>query len=155
MTINRYCAFFSILAITTKPIPDAVPPEVREWLASTFTRQLVTTRKRTEEKPKFRTVAHAIRAGKWEFSSYEHFTTTHNAKYCQLLGMLKFFGLKFKIYLFICYAHVGIFVDRIYRRVSSTAMLQFPPDVVKVLKVSWIALLFDKEATLCVATFSK
>lgn len=72
--------------------PDAVPPEVREWLASTFTRQLVTTRKRTEEKPKFRTVAHAIRA--------------------------------------------GIFVDRIYRRVSSTAMLQFPPEVVKVLKVS-------------------
>lgn len=71
--------------------PDAVPPEVREWLASTFTRQLVTTRKRTEEKPKFRTVAHAIRA--------------------------------------------GIFVDRIYRRVSSTAMLQFPPDVLKVLKV--------------------
>lgn len=72
--------------------PDAVPPEVREWLASTFTRQLVTTRKRTEEKPKFRTVAHAIRA--------------------------------------------GIFVDRIYRRVSSTAMLQFPPEVVKVLKVN-------------------
>ncbi|XP_055298808.1 dual specificity calcium/calmodulin-dependent 3',5'-cyclic nucleotide phosphodiesterase 1-like isoform X1 [Sitodiplosis mosellana] len=70
--------------------PDAVPPEVREWLASTFTRQLVTTRKRTEEKPKFRTVAHAIRA--------------------------------------------GIFVDRIYRRVSSTAMLQFPTEVVKVLK---------------------
>lgn len=73
--------------------PDAVPPEVREWLASTFTRQLVTTRKRTEEKPKFRTVAHAIRA--------------------------------------------GIFVDRIYRRVSSTAMLQFPPEVVKVLKVNF------------------
>lgn len=65
---------------------------MREWLASTFTRQLVTTRKRTEEKPKFRTVAHAIRA--------------------------------------------GIFVDRIYRRVSSTAMLQFPPEVVKVLKVN-------------------
>lgn len=73
--------------------PDAVPPEVREWLASTFTRQLVTTRKRTEEKPKFRTVAHAIRA--------------------------------------------GIFVDRIYRRVSSTAMLQYPPEVAKVLKVSF------------------
>ena len=74
--------------------PDAVPPEVREWLASTFTRQLVTTRKRTDEKPKFRTVAHAIRA--------------------------------------------GIFVDRIYRRVSSTALLQFPPEVVKVLKVSYL-----------------
>lgn len=77
--------------------PDAVPPEVREWLASTFTRQLVTTRKRTEEKPKFRTVAHAIRA--------------------------------------------GIFVDRIYRRVSSTAMLQFPPEVVKVLKVKICSIL--------------
>ncbi|GLG95987.1 Calcium/calmodulin-dependent 3',5'-cyclic nucleotide phosphodiesterase 1 [Gryllus bimaculatus] len=43
--------------------PDAVPHEVREWLASTFTRQLATTRRSTDEKPKFRTVAHAIRAG--------------------------------------------------------------------------------------------
>uniref|UniRef100_A0A182WGB1 Phosphodiesterase n=1 Tax=Anopheles minimus TaxID=112268 RepID=A0A182WGB1_9DIPT len=70
--------------------PDAVPPEVREWLASTFTRQLATTRKKSDEKPKFRSVAHAIRA--------------------------------------------GIFVDRIYRRVSSTALMQFPPEVVRVLK---------------------
>ncbi|XP_044744067.1 calcium/calmodulin-dependent 3',5'-cyclic nucleotide phosphodiesterase 1-like isoform X3 [Chrysoperla carnea] len=70
--------------------PDAVPPEVREWLASTFTRQLATTRRKADEKPKFRSVAHAIRA--------------------------------------------GIFVDRIYRRVSSSAMMQFPPEVVKVLK---------------------
>ncbi|XP_033149438.1 calcium/calmodulin-dependent 3',5'-cyclic nucleotide phosphodiesterase 1 isoform X5 [Drosophila busckii] len=70
--------------------PDAVPPEVREWLASTFTRQMATTRSRTDEKPKFRSVAHAIRA--------------------------------------------GIFVDRIYRRVSSTALMEFPPDVVKMLK---------------------
>lgn len=73
--------------------PDAVPPEVREWLASTFTRQLATTRKKSDEKPKFRSVAHAIRA--------------------------------------------GIFVDRIYRRVSSTALMQFPPEVVRVLKVSF------------------
>lgn len=71
--------------------PDAVPPEVREWLASTFTRQLATTKKRSDEKPKFRSVAHAIRA--------------------------------------------GIFVDRIYRRVSSTTLMQFPPEVVTVLKV--------------------
>ncbi|XP_073986810.1 dual specificity calcium/calmodulin-dependent 3',5'-cyclic nucleotide phosphodiesterase 1A-like isoform X4 [Rhodnius prolixus] len=70
--------------------PDAVPPEVREWLASTFTRQLGTTRRRADEKPKFKSVAHAIRA--------------------------------------------GIFVDRIYRRVTSTALLQFPAEVVKVLK---------------------
>lgn len=72
--------------------PDAVPPEVREWLASTFTRQLATTRRKADEKPKFRSVAHAIRA--------------------------------------------GIFVDRIYRRVTNTALMQFPPEVVKVLKVS-------------------
>jgi hypothetical protein len=72
--------------------PDAVPPEVREWLASTFTRQLATTRRKSDEKPKFRSVAHAIRA--------------------------------------------GIFVDRIYRRVSNTTLMQFPPDVVRVLKVS-------------------
>lgn len=78
--------------------PDAVPPEVREWLASTFTRQLATTRKKSDEKPKFRSVAHAIRA--------------------------------------------GIFVDRIYRRVSSTALMQFPPEVVKVLKVNICANFF-------------
>lgn len=43
---------------------DAVPPEVRAWLASTFTRQLSTShRKPGEDKPKFRSVAQAIRAG--------------------------------------------------------------------------------------------
>lgn len=71
--------------------PDAVPPEVREWLASTFTRQLATPKRKADEKPKFRSVAHAIRA--------------------------------------------GIFVERISRRVTSSALMQFPPDVVKVLKV--------------------
>lgn len=70
--------------------PDAVPPEVREWLASTFTRQLGTTRRRSDEKPKFRSVAHAIRA--------------------------------------------GIFVDRMYRRVGHAALMQFPAEVVRVLK---------------------
>ncbi|KAL5237763.1 hypothetical protein ACI65C_005173 [Semiaphis heraclei] len=43
--------------------PDAVPQEVREWLASTFTRQMACTRRKGEEKPKFKSVAHAIRAG--------------------------------------------------------------------------------------------
>lgn len=90
-----FCIIFRRLADEDDELsevqPDAVPPEVREWLASTFTRQLATTRKKSDEKPKFRSVAHAIRA--------------------------------------------GIFVDRIYRRVSSTALMQFPPEVVKVLKV--------------------
>ncbi|KAL9926166.1 phosphodiesterase 1c isoform 3-T5 [Glossina fuscipes fuscipes] len=70
--------------------PDAVPAEVREWLASTFTRQMATSRRKNDDKPKFRTVAHAIRA--------------------------------------------GIFVDRMYRRVNTTTLLQFPEDVVKTLK---------------------
>ncbi|XP_026816412.1 calcium/calmodulin-dependent 3',5'-cyclic nucleotide phosphodiesterase 1-like isoform X2 [Rhopalosiphum maidis] len=43
--------------------PDAVPQEVRDWLASTFTRQMACTRRKGEEKPKFKSVAHAIRAG--------------------------------------------------------------------------------------------
>lgn len=43
---------------------DAVPPEVRAWLASTFTRQIGSHRKPGEtDKPKFRSVAQAIRAG--------------------------------------------------------------------------------------------
>ncbi|KAK7573441.1 hypothetical protein V9T40_010632 [Parthenolecanium corni] len=81
--------------------PDAVPPEVREWLASTFTRQLATSRRKTDEKPKFRSVAHAIRA--------------------------------------------GIFVDRMYRRVTSATIMQFPDDVVRVLKTldEWSFDIFD------------
>ncbi|XP_074602242.1 phosphodiesterase 1c isoform X4 [Brevipalpus obovatus] len=43
--------------------PDAVPTEVREWLASTFTRNNAAQKRRSEEKPKFRSVANAIRAG--------------------------------------------------------------------------------------------
>ncbi|KAI3409991.1 hypothetical protein GPALN_006357 [Globodera pallida] len=40
--------------------PEAVPDEVREWLTATFTRQAVQTRR---EKPKFKSVANAIRTG--------------------------------------------------------------------------------------------
>ncbi|XP_074101918.1 dual specificity calcium/calmodulin-dependent 3',5'-cyclic nucleotide phosphodiesterase 1-like [Cotesia typhae] len=43
--------------------PNAVPTEVREWLTSTFTRQLANVKRRKEDKPKFRAVAQAIRAG--------------------------------------------------------------------------------------------
>ena len=43
--------------------PDAVPTEVRDWLALTFTRSMSNNKRRGEEKPRFRSVAHAIRAG--------------------------------------------------------------------------------------------
>ncbi|XP_055331385.1 dual specificity calcium/calmodulin-dependent 3',5'-cyclic nucleotide phosphodiesterase 1A-like isoform X8 [Paramacrobiotus metropolitanus] len=69
--------------------PHAVPNEVREWLASTFTRKLSVV-KRPSEKPKFRSVANAIRA--------------------------------------------GIFVERIYRRMSSSQVLHIPPKIVMQLR---------------------
>ncbi|KAG1681390.1 Calcium/calmodulin-dependent 3',5'-cyclic nucleotide phosphodiesterase 1 [Nymphon striatum] len=70
--------------------PSLVPSEVREWLASTFTRQTETLKRRSEDKPRFRSVANAIRA--------------------------------------------GIFVDRIYRRMSSSVGPQIPANVVPLLK---------------------
>nr|XP_014345549.1 PREDICTED: calcium/calmodulin-dependent 3',5'-cyclic nucleotide phosphodiesterase 1A isoform X2 [Latimeria chalumnae] len=42
---------------------DAVPAEVRDWLASTFTKKMGITRRRPEEKPKFRSIVHAVQAG--------------------------------------------------------------------------------------------
>ncbi|XP_078395900.1 dual specificity calcium/calmodulin-dependent 3',5'-cyclic nucleotide phosphodiesterase 1C-like [Cetorhinus maximus] len=42
---------------------DAVPSEVRDWLASTFTKQMGMMLKRTEEKPRFRSIVHAVQAG--------------------------------------------------------------------------------------------
>uniref|UniRef100_A0A8C4PX10 Phosphodiesterase n=1 Tax=Eptatretus burgeri TaxID=7764 RepID=A0A8C4PX10_EPTBU len=42
---------------------DAVPSEVRDWLASTFTRQMGLMLKRSEEKPRFRSIVHAVQAG--------------------------------------------------------------------------------------------
>ena len=44
--------------------PDSVPNEVRNWLSMTFTRPVVVARKKADEnKPKFKSVAQAIRAG--------------------------------------------------------------------------------------------
>ncbi|OXB78333.1 UNVERIFIED_CONTAM: hypothetical protein H355_009104 [Colinus virginianus] len=42
---------------------DSVPSEVRDWLASTVTRQMGMMLKRTEEKPRFRSIVHAVQAG--------------------------------------------------------------------------------------------
>ncbi|CAF3644230.1 unnamed protein product [Rotaria socialis] len=43
--------------------PDTVPNEVRDWLTMTFTRSMSTLKRRPSDKPKFRSVAQAIRAG--------------------------------------------------------------------------------------------
>ncbi|XP_023595371.1 dual specificity calcium/calmodulin-dependent 3',5'-cyclic nucleotide phosphodiesterase 1C isoform X1 [Trichechus manatus latirostris] len=42
---------------------DAVPSEVRDWLASTFTRQMGLMLRRSEEKPRFKSIVHAVQAG--------------------------------------------------------------------------------------------
>ena len=69
---------------------EAVPDEVRKWLASTFAKQEQVTR-RSEERPSFKSVANAIRT--------------------------------------------GIFIERIYRRMSSSQLMIIPPEVQKALKV--------------------
>ncbi|XP_060714621.1 dual specificity calcium/calmodulin-dependent 3',5'-cyclic nucleotide phosphodiesterase 1B-like isoform X2 [Tachysurus vachellii] len=42
---------------------DVVPVEVRDWLASTFTQRVQPFSQRLEEKPKFRSIVHAVQAG--------------------------------------------------------------------------------------------
>ncbi|KAJ8004296.1 hypothetical protein DPEC_G00157660 [Dallia pectoralis] len=43
---------------------DSVPLEVRDWLASTFTRKMGVSRpRRPEEKTRFRSIVHAVQAG--------------------------------------------------------------------------------------------
>uniref|UniRef100_G3N7F2 Phosphodiesterase n=1 Tax=Gasterosteus aculeatus aculeatus TaxID=481459 RepID=G3N7F2_GASAC len=42
---------------------DSVPSEVRDWLASTFTRQTAVMLRRNEDKPRFRSIVHAVQAG--------------------------------------------------------------------------------------------
>ncbi|KAG9349470.1 hypothetical protein JZ751_027915 [Albula glossodonta] len=49
--------------------------EVRDWLASTFTRKMVMMRRRPEEKPRFRSIVHAVQAGifdvdMWSFNVF-------------------------------------------------------------------------------------
>jgi len=44
--------------------PEVVPTEVRDWLAMTFTRSNANaTKRKVSDIPKFRSVAHVIRAG--------------------------------------------------------------------------------------------
>ncbi|XP_034158011.2 dual specificity calcium/calmodulin-dependent 3',5'-cyclic nucleotide phosphodiesterase 1B isoform X1 [Pangasianodon hypophthalmus] len=42
---------------------DVVPVEVRDWLASTFTQRVQPISRRPEEKPRFRSIVHAVQAG--------------------------------------------------------------------------------------------
>jgi len=69
---------------------EAVPDEVRKWLASTFAKQEPPARRAGEERPSFKSVAVAIRT--------------------------------------------GIFIERIYRRMSSSNLMSIPKDVANFMK---------------------
>ncbi|XP_054602515.1 dual specificity calcium/calmodulin-dependent 3',5'-cyclic nucleotide phosphodiesterase 1A isoform X1 [Nothobranchius furzeri] len=69
---------------------DSVPSEVRDWLACTFSRKMGVAKRRPEEKPRFRSIVHAVQA--------------------------------------------GIFVERMYRRTSNMAGLNYPPTALAALK---------------------
>ena len=73
---------------------EAVPEEVRKWLASTFAKQESAPRRTKDERPSFRSVANAIRT--------------------------------------------GIFIEKIYRRMSSSQLMVVPPEVQHALKVSTV-----------------
>ncbi|CAF3344779.1 unnamed protein product [Rotaria sp. Silwood1] len=68
--------------------PDSVPNEVRDWLTMTFTRSMSTLKRRPSDKPKFKSVAQAIRAGimtinEWTFDvfSVNEFTNGQCLRY--------------------------------------------------------------------------
>ncbi|KAG7281775.1 hypothetical protein CRUP_037056 [Coryphaenoides rupestris] len=54
---------------------DGVPAEVTDWLASTFTQRTRLPARRSDEKPKFRSIVHAVQAGifdvdRWNFDVF-------------------------------------------------------------------------------------
>ena len=93
--------------------PDAVPNEVREWLASTFTKSNNTQKRRPEDKPKFRSVAHAIRAG----IMVDRYVVLNSISIC-------LYDIFFQ---FIIYS--------IYRRLAGSTALHIPSEIAVLLKV--------------------
>jgi len=68
-TVTDSCVFLSCrrLLDTEDELSDlqgeSVPKEVRDWLACTFTRKMGVAKRRPEEKPRFRSIVHAVQAG--------------------------------------------------------------------------------------------
>ncbi|XP_031415233.1 calcium/calmodulin-dependent 3',5'-cyclic nucleotide phosphodiesterase 1C [Clupea harengus] len=69
---------------------DSVPSEVRDWLASTFTRQMGLILRRTEEKPRFRSIVHAVQAGIFVERMYRRTSNMVGLSYPpSVIGVLK------------------------------------------------------------------
>ncbi|XP_034275188.1 dual specificity calcium/calmodulin-dependent 3',5'-cyclic nucleotide phosphodiesterase 1B isoform X2 [Pantherophis guttatus] len=75
---------------------DAVPSEVRDWLASTFTQQTRAKGRRSEEKPKFRSIVHAVQAGIFVERMFRRTYTAVGPNYSQsVINCLKTLDLWF------------------------------------------------------------
>uniref|UniRef100_UPI00358E5078 dual specificity calcium/calmodulin-dependent 3',5'-cyclic nucleotide phosphodiesterase 1A-like n=1 Tax=Myxine glutinosa TaxID=7769 RepID=UPI00358E5078 len=60
---------------------DAVPSEVRDWLAATFTRRMGLALRRTEDKPRFRSIVHVVQAGIFVERMYRRTATMMGLNY--------------------------------------------------------------------------
>ncbi|XP_054471431.1 dual specificity calcium/calmodulin-dependent 3',5'-cyclic nucleotide phosphodiesterase 1A-like [Anoplopoma fimbria] len=60
---------------------ESVPSEVRDWLACTFTRKMGVAKRRPEEKPRFRSIVHAVQAGIFVERMYRRTSNMHGLTY--------------------------------------------------------------------------
>ncbi|XP_068160697.1 dual specificity calcium/calmodulin-dependent 3',5'-cyclic nucleotide phosphodiesterase 1A [Antennarius striatus] len=62
---------------------DSVPSEVRDWLASTFTKQRGRMLRRSDDKPRFRSIVHAVQAGIFVERMYRRASSLSGLNYPQ------------------------------------------------------------------------
>ncbi|XP_077435309.1 dual specificity calcium/calmodulin-dependent 3',5'-cyclic nucleotide phosphodiesterase 1A-like isoform X1 [Vanacampus margaritifer] len=60
---------------------ESVPREVRDWLACTFSRKMGVAKRRPEEKPRFRSIVHAVQAGIFVERMYRRTSTMAGLTY--------------------------------------------------------------------------
>ncbi|KAM7406754.1 hypothetical protein PAMA_002797 [Pampus argenteus] len=81
---------------------ESVPSEVRDWLACTFSRRMGMAKRRPEEKPRFRSIVHAVQAGIFVERMYRRTSNMAGLTYPPMaLTALKATGdhaLKFLVY---------------------------------------------------------
>ncbi|KAL4655716.1 calcium/calmodulin-dependent 3',5'-cyclic nucleotide phosphodiesterase 1B [Arapaima gigas] len=83
---------------------EAVPSEVRDWLASTFSQKAPPPTRRPDEKPRFRSIVHAVQAGifveRWNFDVFAlNSASTGNALQTLFMELITRYelGTRFKI----------------------------------------------------------
>lgn len=97
-----------------------MPSEVREWLASTFTRQTALTVRSSEDKPRFRSIVHAVQASIFVERSGP-----------VALALVLTWGRR----LVDCVSSPLLCACRMYRQASNAMGINYPPNVITELKV--------------------